>query len=320
MALRCSLLILILGLSSAAQAQNKFTNLPARRGVGEPPPAAPRFRIAVTNLLVGRINPLGLEDQLRIGPQMVLYRSDSAALRDNFIFVGFTPRVNPAFVKIGPSVELQIASVLNLRFNAELISWFGTFGLFQSFNSPNAEASDSAISAGRDAGLNYRTSGAHFTFEPLLQAKVGPIAIRNRFSIEYWAVNARPGDTVFYDQTLDTLVPTNGWIVSNDLDVLYLTKFRFVAGVRYSIVQPLYKPSDFQLGEDVTTNYNGHQRIGPLLAYTFFDKGFARFNKPTIILIANWYLTHRYRTGLDVNAGVPYLVLGFAFTSDIIPK
>jgi hypothetical protein len=313
------LLFLVLCSSAPALAQNKF-QFPARRAIGDPPPAAPRFRIAISNLLVGRVNPLGLEDQLRIGPQMVLYRSDSMAMRDNFIFFGFTPKVNPAFVKVGPSLEVQLASMLNLRFGYELVYWFGTFGLFQSYNTPNADYSDTAIAQGRDAGLNYRTGGAHFTFEPTLQMRLGPIALRNRFSIEHWAINTRPGDTVFYEQTLDTLIPANGWVISNDLDLLYLTKFRFIAGVRYSIVQPLYKPGDFQPTEDPNTNYNGHQRVGPLLAYSFFDKGFVRFNRPTLILIVNWYVSHRWRTGLDVNQGIPYLVLGFAFTSDIIPK
>ena len=45
-----------------------------------------------------------------------------------------------------------------------------------------------------------------------------------------------------------------------------------------------------------------------------------RFNRPTLILIVNWYVSHRWRTGQDVNQGFPYLVLGFAFTSDLIPK
>ncbi len=314
-------LIVLLLLTSTAIAQNKFVPLPKRTlKDAPPPPEIPSFRIAISNLFVGRVNPLGLEDQLRIGLQGVLYRSEKLALRDNFLFFGFTPKVNPAFVKVGPSLEIQPLSVLNLRFGAELISWFGSFGYMQSFQSPFSEYSDTVIDRGKEAGLNYRTSGAHFTFEPLVQMKMGPVAIRNRFSIGYLAMSVRPGDRVFFDPTLDTLVPANGWVISNDLDVLYLSKFKLIIGARYSVVQPLYAPSDYRPGEDVHDNHNGHQRLGPLIAYTFFDKRYARFSQPTLILIANWYLTHRYRTGADVNQGFPYLVLGFAFTADLIPR
>jgi hypothetical protein len=37
------------------------------------------------------------------------------------------------------------------------------------------------------------------------------------------------------------------------------------------------------------------------------------------VLITSWYLKHRYRTGQDVSQAVPYVVLGFAFTSDLVP-
>jgi len=280
----------------------------------------PDFKISIVSLLVGRINPLGLEEQLRIGPQKLLYRSDAAALRDNFVFFGFTPKLNPAFVKLGPSLEIQPLSVLNLRFAAEVITWFGSFNYFQSFQSPLADYSDSTLADNNDhKDLVYRTTGAHFIFEPLFQIKLGPVALRNRFSIEYWAMSTRPGDTVFYEPTLDTLIPANGWVLSNDLDLLYITKFRFVIGARYSTVQPLYNNSDFLSGE-TPVNMNGHHRLGPLLAYTFFDYTYRKsFNKPTLVLIVNWYLSHRFRTGADVNQGIPYGVLAFAFVSDLIP-
>jgi hypothetical protein len=295
----------------------------------------PENRLVLNNLLVGRYNPLGLEDQIRFGFQRRLFASYKPAFRDNFLFVGIYPKINPAFIKIGPMVEVQPLSILNLRFQAEMIDYFGTFGELQSFTSPLAIYSDSALTCndkgnddnacqglppgyGTPAMKNYVTHGMHFVFEPMLQMKFGPIAIRNRFSIEYWNMRLRPGDTVFYEITLDTLIPASGWVLANDLDVLYITKFRFVAGLRYSVVHPFYSASDYQPGQDTSQNPNGHQRIGPLLAYTFFEKGYARFDRPSLILIANWYVQHRWRTGQDVNQGIPYVVLAFAFQSDLM--
>jgi hypothetical protein len=310
-------LALLSALTSAASAQSKFAPLP-RRSLA-PPPQIPDLRISIVSLLVGRVNPLGLEEQLRIGPQKLLYRSDSMLFRDNFLFVGASPKVNPAFVKLGPSIEIQPLSIFNLRVSAELVQWFGTFGFMQSYQSPLDNYSDTEINAGKAQNRMYQATGGHFTIEPLIQVKAGPIAIRNRFSIEYWNMSVRSGDKLFYDPTLDTLVPANGWVIANDLDLLYLSKFKLVIGARYSVVLPLYQASDYLPGE-TQVHSNGHQRLGPLLAYTFFDRGYSRFNKPTLILIANWYLSHRFRTGQDVNQGVPYVVLGFAFTSDIILK
>jgi hypothetical protein len=318
--MRHGLVAVLLLVSVGAHAQQKF-GPPPRRLAKDLPIEIPDFRINITNLLVGRVNPLGLENQLRIGPQKKLYHSDSLLFRDNFVFFGFSPRVNPAFVKIGPSLELQFLSILNLRFGAELLYWFGTFNLYQSFGSPLDEYSDTVLGMrNRDLGLSYRTSGGHFYIEPTFQVRFGPMALRNRFSFEYWTTNARAGDTVFYDQTLDTLVPTNGWIFSDDLDLLYISKKRFVVGVRYSTVQTFYRPDMYRPGEDPDLNPNGHHRLGPLFAYTFFDKGYTRFNRPSLILIVNWYAQHRYRTGADVHPGIPYAVLGFAFTSDLIPS
>lgn len=316
-------LAFLVALTSTAAAQTKFAPLPERRLPRAPEPAPiPKLRISIVNLLVARYNPLGLEDQLRVGPQLRLYDNEKLLFRDNFVFFGFTPRLNPAFAKIGPSVEIQPLSILNLRFNAEVMQWFGSFDFMQSFGSPLDNYSDSAIARGGDQGRNYRATGAHFTFEPMLQLKVGPIALRNRFSIEYWNLRLTQQpvpDTVFYEPTLDTLVPTDGWILSNDLDLLYLSKWKFVLGVRYSVVEPLYQDKHYRPGE-ARVNDNGHQRIGPLFAYTFYDRPYTRFNRPSLILIVNWYLDHRWRTGTDVNQGIPYAVLAFAFTSDIIVK
>jgi hypothetical protein len=278
-------------------------------------PEPPDFRIAISSLLAARYNPLGLEEQLRIGPQQRLFRNDKLVMRDNFVFFGLATKLSPSFLKIGPSLDIQPLSILNLRFTAEFMKWFGTFDYLQSFPTPLSDYSDSEISRLKDAA--YTPTGAHFTFEPLLQMKLGPIAFRNRFGVEYWRMSLRTGDTVFYDPTLDTLVPANGVVLSNDMDLVYISKKRFAVGVRYTVVQPIYSSGDYRPGE-TQNNDNGHHRLGPLAAYTFADR--PRFYKPSLILIVNWYVHHRWRDGADVNAGIPYLVLAFAFSSELIPQ
>lgn len=288
------------------------------------PPPAPATRLVLNNLLAFRYNPLGFEDQLRAGVQQRLYRSSSAVLRDNFFFGGIYPKLNPAFAKFGPSIEIQPLSVFNLRLAYEFVGFYSTFGLLQSFASPVAEYSDSRLLEGRNATpkRNYATYGAHAMIEPTLQFKLGPIVLRDKLAIEYWKMNVREGDRVFYDVTLDTLVSRDGWVIQNDADALFVHELsggkRLAAGVRYTAVKPLYQSGDFRPGDDRALAANSHHRVGPLVGFTFFDRGYTRFNRPTAIVIANWYASHRYRTGRDVSGAIPYLIVAFSFQSDLL--
>jgi hypothetical protein len=288
----------------------------------------PDRRLVINNLLVLRNNPLGLEDQIRFGYQVRLVKSYDALFRDTFVFAGIAPKMNPAFVKIGPSLEVQPLSLLNLRGAIEFVDYFSTFGYLQSFASPLADYSDTRLQEGEDQKRNYATSGIHFMFEPTVQLKFGPVALRNKLAIEYWNVKLHGSDTVFYEATLDTLVPGNGWVLADDLDLLFLTKFGLTAGARYSTVHPFYRTSDYVAGADTahnpcgatdpTCNPNSHHRLGALIAYTFFDRGYTSFNKPSLLAIVSWYLDHRYRAGADVSQAIPYLVIGFGFQSDLL--
>ena len=315
---------------------------------------APQLRFVINNLLVVRLNPAGLEYQMRLGFQRRLAELDGAEgrlFRDRFVFFGLAPKINPAFIKIGPSLEIQPLSIFNLRVAAEYIGMFSTFGYLQSYNSVLDEYPDKLMGAcasadpatlakcsyrneggglitGTDQRRNYSASGFHFMFEPLIQLKLGPIAFRNKLALEYWYMGVNPGDRAFYDVTLDTLVPAHGWVLANDMDLLFVSKFGLIVGARYSVVMPFYGASEVRPTESAALADNTVQRLGPMISYTFFDRGFTRFNKPTLLLIAGWYVDHRYRAGQEpagVLPGVfvqhpamPYLLLGFSFQSDLL--
>src|SRR5262245_19869277 len=95
-----------------------------------------KHRFLLQNLVVLRTNPVGLEDQMRVGWQVRLHDRTSTIARDNFLFLGASPRLNPSFAKVGPSLEIQPLSIFNLRLAAEYIGYFSTFGFMQSFGSP----------------------------------------------------------------------------------------------------------------------------------------------------------------------------------------
>jgi hypothetical protein len=182
------------------------------------------------------------------------------------------------------------------------------------------------------------TNVFHASIQPLLQLKVGPIAFKGLFQFDYWDFKVRSGDTTAYEATFDTLLPDGGWTLSIDADLLYLGIKNLAIGLRYSRVDAFYRQEHFaEPGVDNAAAFaaydgeNDHHRVGLFAAYTLHDRGPATFGKSTVLLIASWYLAHRYRTGQPdaplmadnrpddfIGRGVPYVLVGYAFESDFI--
>jgi hypothetical protein len=250
-------------------------------------------------------------------------KSSNPLYKDNFGGAGLMMEATPAFVRIGPMIEVQPFSILRLWATYQVLGYFGSFNLMQSFASPNEEYSDSRIKdlgdlPSKEEGQNYPTAGTQFTAGANFQMKLGPIAARSALRLVRADYDLRDGDRVFYDQFYDVLVPNEGWFLSNDTDLLYVTDFGLVAGARHTVTHAFYGDRHFAPGEaDLDLNPTMH-RVGPFLAYTFSkDPAGTFFGNPTVLLIANWWLSHRYRTGEDVSVGLPYIVAGFMFTGDL---
>jgi hypothetical protein len=299
----------------------------------EPPPPPKDDRLMFSDLTVFRLNPLGLETRARFGIQKRLYYSEKAITQNNFRFLGVYPKLNPVSAHLAVGGELQPASVLNIKAVVEVQKYFGILGYLQSFRTPTVNYSDARM---KDLRGSEQTSLVyHASVAPLLQLKLGPVAIRSLFQFDYWRLDIRDNDTVAYEATFDTLLPDNGWTVSADTDVLFVGRPGLAIGLRHSWVRPFYSDKHFVDAGDETAynNQNAHHRVGLFAALTLRDTPQTSFNKPTIILITSWYLKHRWRTGRpggtdisgDINnddyisGAVPYFLLGFAFESDIYP-
>lgn len=317
--------LVLLTASAAHAAQTATSTAPVSPTSTSPP----EHQLVLRSTNVFRYNPLGLISDNQLTFRRLLYRADdNVLLRDNFMGAGFTPQVSAAFARVGALVEVQPLSILRLWANFEVVGYFSTFGLFQSFDSPDADFRDSVISArgqlpDGDPAKNYPTWGSQLTLGMDLQLKVGPVAARNLLRLVRGSYQLRDGDTVYYDQFYDVLAPNNGLYLNNDTDLLYVSDFGLVAGLRMNVTQPFYGPEHLPVGErwtGPTDHDNGPTlRAGPLISYTFFDDPTALFNKPTIIVVGNWWVAHRYRTGVDVNQAVPYFVIGFQMTTDLLP-
>lgn len=284
----------------------------------------PLHRLDSTHLVAGRVNPLGLALISRFSYQLRLYEATEAATRDNYVGIGINPTISPATYRIGAFLELQPLSVLQLFVNYELIGYTGSFDFLQSFPGVTSEFSDDTLDqlASQDGlpGDNYGPTGTQLTFGGLLQAKFGPVAFRDGFRLGYVDMDLREGDRTYYDTAYDVLAADEGWLMTNDLDLLWVTDIGLVAGARWTMTHVFYESKHYAEGETVGDNPNTpHHRFGPLIAYTFWDDGGqSAFDRPTVLVLVNWWLEHRYRTGVEQSQALPYMVLGFSFTGDLL--
>lgn len=280
------------------------------------PPLHPLHRIEYASLLGGRINPIGLEERFDLYYRLRLYRDPSPILREAALGIGFTPTISPAATRLGATVEFRPLSILLLSAGYYWVGWYGTFRQLQTWDSPHVDFSDSTMED-RSEAFAYATKGTEVQLRAQLLGKVGPIVVRNDLNVFNAFVETREGEHLFYDQRIDLLRSTSAFSLTNDTDVLYLSDFGFIGGARLNVSTHLYRDTDFRPGESTDDPNGPIVRVGPLLAYRFFDEPGAAFNQPTILAIANWYLMHRWRTGVDTNQALPYIALAFSFSGEL---
>jgi hypothetical protein len=278
---------------------------------------APRREIPPLHLfyragVATRGNPSGLFTHMAFLVRHRLYASDSLALRDNSLGVGAIGMVSPALMRGGLGVEFQPLSILQLSASYEGIYYFGTFNFMQSYATPNAVSSDRRMEELGKAGQTYATTGTVLTLAGLLQLKVGPVAVRSNVRAFHFNLRLREGDTVFYEPLLDVVAPSGGWSLSKDTDVLYVAG-KLAMGLRYTLTHSYYRPEHYAAGDQDLGLNPTINRVGPFLAYTFHDREDLRFNAPTLVLISQWFVSHRYRAGQEVHQGIPWVALAFQF-------
>ena len=293
---------------------------PVRATLLDAPP--PPRRLVLTGFGALRGNPLGLSAEGRLALRQRLYASDSLALQDNFLGVGVQGALSPATGRLGVIAQLQPLTVLSLYASADAIAYFGTFDNLQSYASANAEwGNDAADAAARlpagDQQRAYAATNFQLTFGARLQLKAGPFALANTTELVRNSASLRDGDRVLLDPTAGGLVPQKAFVLSSDLDLLWLDGAGLVAGLRGSLLQPFFGDRHFAPGERQQSDAV-QVRAGPLLAYRFFKEDGRAFNAPTVFVLVNWYLHHRYRTGAEVSQALPYLAVGFGFFGDLI--
>jgi hypothetical protein len=311
-------------LPAPATAQSAQPVAPSRPERDLPPPA--RHRLYYSNLFAVRYN--GIFEELRLSYRYRLMDSSHLLLRDTFLGLGVAPGLSPAFGRIGAFAELQPITPLTLTAQYDAIRYFGTFRLLQSFPNAGSEFSDSELRRLADEDKNYASPGQLFTLGVLVQGKMANVVVRSNSRFVYADMNLRTGDTVFYDIVYDLLAPNQGWIVSSDNDLLYVTKFgssgaAFTTGLRYTVAHAFYNDTQLAAGQE-NLNSPTH-RLGPFFGYTFFSRPSensgggptTHISNATVVLLTQWWLHHRYRTGQDTSQAVPYLAIALSVNGDL---
>jgi hypothetical protein len=281
----------------------------------------PDRELAYQNLTALRVNPLGLVDLAELTFRRRLYRSESDALTQNFVGLGVAPGVSPAWGRLGVLAEVQPLTLLKLWASFELIGYYGSFDLMASFPSASADFSDSAIEdrVEDDRAASYATTGRQINLGATLQVKAGPVALRGLFRAFRASFDLREGDRVFYDQLFDVLVPNDGWTLVNDVDLLWVSTFGLTAGLRWSLAEPLYDDDrHYGPGEAADAPSNSLHRLGLLAAYTLAKNPGGRLDTATAVLIAQWHLEHRWRTGEDVSGALPFVALALQLRGNLL--
>jgi hypothetical protein len=277
----------------------------------------PLHRIVHKNTFAIRVNPLGLLYDGRFSYRLRLYQHESKALRDNFVGVGLAPTASPAFVRVGPFVEFNPLSVLGFWAAVQFVQYFGTFNLLQGFPGAQSDFSDSAITANGPTNRDA-TNGWELTIGATFQVKVSSIVVRSQARLVRGEMRLREGQRIYYDQFYDVGAPNGGFFFTNDLDVVWQgLDNKLIAGARYTFTTQFYEARHLDPNDPTTVNNTMH-RVGPFFGYTFKIEDGAKFNTPTVFLLVQWWLQHRFRTGQDVSQAIPLFGVGFQTTGDFL--
>ncbi|MCC6810366.1 MAG: hypothetical protein IT381_23245 [Deltaproteobacteria bacterium] len=277
----------------------------------------PEHSLVYTNLFAARLNPLGVTDQLRLAYRHRLFDSESPLFQPANFSAGVTTELTPANARFGPSLELTPLAALQLYAAYEFVGYFGVLQNVLALDSPEHEVSDATRAALAAARQNRPMAGGRLTLSILVQAKVGPIAVRAQLQFFRYDMRGQPGENVFYEPGVDMLVPMHGFFLQHDADVLYVTNFGLIAGVRHSLAHSLEDAPRVSPGFG---GLNSQHRVGPIALYEFFNRPGAAFDRPSLGLIVQWYLQHRYRTGQETTQAFPQIVLAFLFAGELWRK
>jgi hypothetical protein len=291
---------------------------------GDPEPAAVEWSprrsknlLHYENLSAFRLNPLGLVNVFGLGYRRVLWDRPGPIYENTYAELKLSTLLAPPYARVGPEIAFTPFAFVRVAARYEFATYWNAFGILQSFPTATADTSPKALKDGADT--SYATTGHVVTLQGTLQARWRNVAARSELTAAWSKLDLRDGDVVFQEPATDVLTPNDSWVLVNDVDLAYLFDSGLVLGARYTVTHAIYEDRHFAAGEQPSNPNTPMHRVGPVVAYRFFERPGARVENVSIFMLAQWWAAHRYRTGQAVSPAMPYLVVGVQFEGQLLP-
>jgi hypothetical protein len=278
---------------------------------------APGFQYSGT--LFSQMNPRALAVDLRVQYRQAL---DSDGLLGGSVvgaFAGLT--TSPGMLR--PTVGLEIQPLATASFSISFgIAYSAAyyFGLLpaHSYPSPHADYGSAVFSGPAEGpGGGYPLLVHQLALNATLQGTLGPFAARSTTRALRFFAGLHGSDTVVYDPALDVVVYKDGWVGQNDTDVLYSSRPDLALGLRHTLTVAWYPSDAYALGEPRENPDTPISKLGPFALWRIFRSERGMVKRADVLVTAQWYLLHRYRTGETVSGAFPLLGLGLVLSGDL---
>ncbi len=270
-----------------------------------------------SGVLYGQINPRAVAMELRVDYRHALSPTGDGLFGGSSIGAFAALGASPAGIRPTVGVEIQPLAIFSLGVDYTASYYFGS-GLAQSYPSPRSDYSSGAFSAPVDGpGGRYSLLVQQLTLHATLQATLGPLAVRSTTRAARFFADLHGSDRVFYDPAFDVAVYKDGWVGQNDTDLLYIEIPTLAFGLRHTLTIAWYPDGAYSPGEPQDNPNTPISKLGPVALINLFQSDTGPIRRGTLLLVAQWYLAHRYRAGETVSGALPLLGIGFAFSSDL---
>jgi hypothetical protein len=152
---------------------------------------------------------LGVRGTFRPGYTQHLWGADDDILfKDTYVRALADLSVTPSYARVGPEIGFSPIAVFEMRAQAVLSEYFGTFSSIIGFHDPEAAPTDDALQ--READLGFRDHGWGFRLSggATLQAQFGPAVIFLDGALRHWITHPGPGvrGDYFYEPEISLML------------------------------------------------------------------------------------------------------------------
>ena len=222
---------------------------------------------------------------------------------------------------VRPSVGVEIQPLVNLSLGiGYAASYYFGFLQAQSYLSPRANYGSGVLSGPAEGpGGGYSLFVHQLNLNATLQGLIGPFAVRSATRAVRFFADLHNGDTVLYDPALDVAVFKDGWVAQNETDLLYSWRPELAVGLRHTLTLAWYPDRAYAPGEPKDNPNTPISKLGPFALYRLFESEPGMVKRADLLLVAQWYVAHRFRTGETVSGAFPLLGIGLVLSGDLQP-